>query len=69
MTTRQVTILLLVLGVAVWIGWDIVAAMNATAGDTISEVMLGWAKHSPIVPFTLGVVVGHLFWPQRRVDT
>jgi hypothetical protein len=46
------------------IGWDIYVASDGIAGDTISEIMLKVAKDHPIVPFALGVVIGHLFWPQ-----
>jgi hypothetical protein len=32
---------------------------------TISRVTLAWSREWPIVPFAVGVVCGHLFWPQR----
>jgi len=51
------TVLLIVL--------DIFWATNNTDGDTISEVMLTASKH-PVLPFAMGVVMGHLFWPQRK---
>ena len=47
------------------IAWDVYVFIEPTAGDTISEVLLGSA---PIVHFAFGVVCGHLFWPQRKKE-
>lgn len=46
------------------IAWDIYAAANKERGDTISEVVLGFARRHPVIPFLLGVLAGHLLWPQ-----
>jgi hypothetical protein len=35
-------------------------------GGTISEVTLAFAQDHPVVGFIIGVVCGHLLWPQRR---
>ena len=51
-----VSILLIVLDVYMW--W------NAIPGDTISEVSLINSLRHPMIPFVLGVIMGHLFWPQ-----
>lgn len=41
--------------------YEIVAALNRRPGDTISELV--WrASTRPIVPFAVGVVMGHFFW-------
>lgn len=39
--------------------------MIPESGDTISEVTLAFAQRHPALPFSVGVVAGHLFWPQR----
>ena len=45
--------------------WDAyVAFFNDEKDDTISHVVYHAALKRPIVPFVLGVVMGHLFWPQ-----
>lgn len=60
--TRMTT--LWVIGVAaVVIGaWDLYARREP--GATVSEVVLNAALRHPLVPFMLGVLMGHLFWPQ-----
>jgi hypothetical protein len=45
--------------------WDVYLTVNKFPGDTISEVMLKVAKDHPILPFIIGVIIGHLFWPQK----
>jgi len=47
------------------IGWDIWLACNEVAGDTISQTLLALARQYPSVPFVAGVLMGHLWWPQR----
>ena len=46
--------------------WDIVVASNDTDGDTISEIILGFAGDWPILAVAFGVLAGHLFWPQAK---
>ena len=41
--------------------FDVWAAFNARKGDTITEVLRLLSKR-PIVPFTVGVLCGHVFW-------
>jgi len=64
MTTRVWTIGILVGVTLLLIAWDIYAAMNKKRDDTISEVVLGFARRHPVIPFLLGVLAGHLLWPQ-----
>ena len=66
MTTKTVTVLLLLVAVVILGGWDVVVAANARPGDTISEIVLEASLRRPIIPFVVGVVCGHLFWPQER---
>lgn len=62
---RLATIIILVVTAILLIVWDIVVAANPVAGDTISEITLAFARKHPVVPFIMGVIMGHLFWPQR----
>ncbi len=66
-TTRTITVLILVAVVALLIGWDIYAAVHVAHGQaTISDVVLQAAKAHPVLPFCLGVVAGHLLWSQKE---
>lgn len=66
--TRWRTMWVIGVVVAALILWDVYAAFfTAGAGDTISEVVLGWARAHPVVPFLAGVLAGHLLWPQVEV--
>jgi uncharacterized membrane protein YuzA (DUF378 family) len=66
MDWRRITRWLLVGVTAALIVWDIVAVVFGGGSATISDVVLDTAKVYPILPFALGVVCGHLFWPQER---
>lgn len=65
MTTRTVTIALILVTVACWLAWDVFAAIGAQQGATISEVVYGAARGHPAIPFGVGFICGHLFWPQK----
>jgi hypothetical protein len=62
---KKVTISILIIVALLLIGWDIYVAVNKDEGDTISEVLL-WVGSHPVLPFAMGVLMGHLFWPQYR---
>ena len=64
MSARLWTIGILVGVTLLLIVWDVYAATNKERGDTISEVVLGFARRHPVIPFLLGVLMGHLLWPQ-----
>lgn len=56
-----VLLLTLVLLIA---GWDIYAAFSGHGEHTVSAIIAGWSDRRPILPFVLGMVVGHAFWGQ-----
>lgn len=63
--TRQATAWVIGVIAAILIGWDIYAAFFTRGrGDTISEVTLALVQRRPVIAFLLGVICGHLFWPQ-----
>ena len=64
MNWRNLTTMVLIVGTATVILFDAIVAWRGGAGATISEVVLATALRRPIVPFALGVLVGHLFWSQ-----
>lgn len=61
---QQVGIIILatvLLGVGVY---DVFAALFMPPGSTISAIVLNLAQRYPILPLLVGIVLGHLFWPQ-----
>ena len=62
--TRKLTLWGLIAFVAILIVYDIAIYITPPSGDTISEVVLGLARQHPVIPFLLGVLGGHLCWPQ-----
>lgn len=50
----------------VLVGWDVYAGFFTSGpGGTISELCLSTARAHPVLPFFMGVLAGHLFWPQQ----
>tara|TARA_Y100000114_G_C11748592_1_gene322987 strand:- start:90 stop:290 length:201 start_codon:yes stop_codon:yes gene_type:complete len=46
--------------------WDVAVVSMGRPDTTISAVILKLSKEHPMIPFALGVVIGHLFWPNFR---
>ena len=46
--------------------WDITVVLMGRPEATISHVLFQSTKANPIIAFMLGVVIGHLFWPNFR---
>ena len=44
--------------------YDMLVIFFGDGSASISRVLLHDATITPIIPFSLGLVVGHLFWPQ-----
>lgn len=65
MTGQRVTQIGFLILVLMTVAYDIFAYKVWGVDATISRVTLAWAREWPVVPFSVGVVVGHLFWPQR----
>ena len=54
----------IILGIVlIVIFWDITIVFIGRPESTISAVILQVSKENPIIAFVLGVIVGHLFWP------
>jgi hypothetical protein len=45
--------------------WDVVAVLCYGREATISNVLQGWSRQYPILTLAIGIVLGHLFWPQN----
>ena len=61
-TIKKITRIVILVGVVLWIGWDLYAVI-AGNDATISIQLTSWAHKLPILPFGVGVVIGHWFWP------
>lgn len=48
--------------------WDLVLATDGLRGNTLSELLYGFSREHPIVPFALGILCGHLLWPTEAID-
>lgn len=48
----------------VWV-YDLAMVIRQEPASTVSATMLEWSQVWPILPFLMGVVIGHLLWPQR----
>ena len=66
----MITLLLMATAFAALVGWDIYAAVNSTEGDTISELTAGFVQEYTgvgiAVVWSIGLLCGHIFWPQFR---
>lgn len=58
-------VVLLVVATIVFDCWTYAARGNST---TISVVVAKLGRDMPVAVLALGVVLGHIFWPQRRDD-
>jgi len=58
------SILLLAALVAAFL-WDWWAIVKGQPQDTVSAVILDWSQRWPVLPFFMGMAVGHLLWPNR----
>lgn len=63
-TVRRWTIAILITVTALLIAWDVYAVITGGSSGTISDVVLDFARAHPVVAFVLGVLCGHLLWPQ-----
>ncbi len=49
--------------IIVLVVYDIFILLDKGVDQTISSVLLKISKNYPIIPFALGIVFGHIFWP------
>lgn len=63
---KQATVIVIVISTIWLVVYDIVAIVEPTHGDSISEVLRDWAATSRVVAYTFGVLVGHWFWNSDR---
>lgn len=61
---RRWTVFLIITLVLAVILYDVLVYTAAGGEATVSDVVLGWAKTWTAVPLVVGILLGHLFWPQ-----
>jgi|TARA_R110000824_G_scaffold56351_3_gene154352 predicted permease len=66
MSLELVARLIILVSVIVVSGWDIGVILMGRPDATISAVLLQLSKENPIIAFMLGVIIGHLFWPNFK---
>jgi hypothetical protein len=66
MNYRAVTRALVLCAVALIGLYDVLPFWSPVDGDTVSEVVRDAGMQSPAVPWGVGFLVGHFFWPGER---
>lgn len=47
--------------------WDVYMIANGKSDDTVSRTLHEWSLLYPILPLAIGILFGHIFWPQVGV--
>jgi hypothetical protein len=66
--TKKLTKYFLAISGLIWIVYDIIVAFNGKEGDTISEITLFYSFKNSFIPFAIGYLIGHLFWPRDEEE-
>lgn len=61
MNTTTIILIAVIVGLG---GWDVFALVKWGYTATISYDVLTDSKNHPIIAVLVGIVIGHLFWPQ-----
>jgi hypothetical protein len=62
MSARSRTMFFIIAVVVLIIGWDAYTILSNGVETSISQVMIDWAYDYPVFSFSMGFVMGHLFW-------
>ena len=46
--------------------YDIYRIVTTAGQESVSATLYAWCQRWPILPFTVGVVIGHILWCSRR---
>ena len=46
--------------------YDVLVSYRVIPGCTVSSVVHEWSQLFPVMPFAIGLLVGHLLWPVGR---
>ena len=59
----SLTLSILGIIISILIIYDLFTVLERGSETTISVQLFEFSKKYPIVPFVLGIVFGHIFWP------
>lgn len=62
----ETTISVLAITLVSLVVYDVIIFIKEGPQATISYDLLGLSRDYPIIPFALGVIAGHLFWPNGQ---
>lgn len=62
---KKITGLFIVFGILIIAIYDTYALIAGGISSTISSVIFNDCKVDPMIPLGFGVLIGHLFWPNR----
>lgn len=65
MTVRTQTEVFICAALAVIILWDVYAVLRGGSEATISRILYDVATAYPIIPFAVGILIGHLWASQK----
>ena len=60
-SSLSTTTWIIIVTALVWLVWDIYAFVSKKH-VTFSDKITKWSYYSPMVPFILGMLMGHWFW-------
>ncbi len=66
LSVRRLTIVVMICAVVVLGLYDIYAAAYGGGEGTISVVIWDYAQDYPMIPFVMGVLMGHFFWQNSK---
>ncbi len=69
MKIKQITMLIIGLVVIALIGYDFYAIAVGGTEASISHIVIVWSYKYPIIPFGMGVLIGHFFWPIKKTKS
>ena len=64
-TAKIITAVAVLVGLALYVGWDIAVAALGVFPATISRMGLAWGYVNTFTPFATGVIIGHVWWPGK----
>lgn len=54
--------------IVIWLAWDVLVAI-APGADTESQMLRNWGAYSMALPYSIGMLLGHWWWPWRSGST
>lgn len=65
MTVGKITRLVVSVSIAAWVIWASLAVLLGGELDSISATVRDYSSQYPVIPWAVGFVMGHWWWPMR----